>query len=331
MVEGRPADPGGGPVRRERRDVLPRQWRPLVHLADGDLGRRYPRQGRPGPVPAPGRRGGVWLCPAAGGRPLGQPDRGLLVRHVHAPVALLLRAQRRHDLRGRLPAGGLFLPPVRAGRRGHAGLSWVPWPPAGPWGPRRSASSSCRRCSPWSIAGLLLQPAPRRVKWLRIAIVATVPLATGGYWFLRDAVADRQPALSPGRPRAGAHALGRLVRTRRDAHESLLPARAGDWGRWRTSCWPSSTPGSPRSGSLAVAGRVGRREPPDAAGRDRGSRCSRSWPCSTSPSTGSSSPTGPSSDSCSRRWAWPSSRWRRPSTAADGCASGPPSSWACTS
>ena len=48
-------------------------------------------------------------------------DRRLLVRLVHAPVALLVRAERRHDLRGRLPAGGLFLPPVRAGGRRHAG------------------------------------------------------------------------------------------------------------------------------------------------------------------------------------------------------------------
>ena len=38
-----------------------------------------------------------------------------------------------------------------------------------------------------AIAGLLIQPGSRRVKWLRVAIVAIVPLATCGYWFLRDA------------------------------------------------------------------------------------------------------------------------------------------------
>ena len=56
-----------------------------------------------------------------GRRTLGQSDRRLLVRHLHALAALLLRTQRRHDLRGRLPAGGLFLRPVRPGRRRYAG------------------------------------------------------------------------------------------------------------------------------------------------------------------------------------------------------------------
>ena len=38
-----------------------------------------------------------------------------------------------------------------------------------------------------AIAGLLIQPGSRRAKWFRVAIVAIVPLATCGYWFLRDA------------------------------------------------------------------------------------------------------------------------------------------------
>ena len=70
----------------------------------------------------------------------------LLVRHVDAPLALLLRAQRRHDLRRRLPAGGVFLPPVSRGPKGtRRHWFWERWPPARRSGPRPSASSSCRR------------------------------------------------------------------------------------------------------------------------------------------------------------------------------------------
>ena len=65
VVEGRAVVPGGGSVRRERRDLLPRQRRPLVHLADGDVGGRPAGQGRPGPVPDPGRGCGLRDCPEA--------------------------------------------------------------------------------------------------------------------------------------------------------------------------------------------------------------------------------------------------------------------------
>jgi hypothetical protein len=44
-----------------------------------------------------------------------------------------------------------------------------------------------------AIAGFLSQPAPWRVKGLRIAIAALLPMATGGYWFVRDAVLTGNP------------------------------------------------------------------------------------------------------------------------------------------
>ena len=55
---GRPAgSPGGCPVRRECGDLFPRQRRPLVHLADGIMGRGIRCQGRSGPVPDLGGSG----------------------------------------------------------------------------------------------------------------------------------------------------------------------------------------------------------------------------------------------------------------------------------
>ena len=45
---------------------------------------------------------GVRVCPIARRRPLGQPGGDLLVRLLDSPVPLLVRAQRRHDLRIRL-------------------------------------------------------------------------------------------------------------------------------------------------------------------------------------------------------------------------------------
>jgi hypothetical protein len=43
------------------------------------------------------------------------------------------------------------------------------------------------------VAGLLLQRSPWRVKLLRVAIAVLLPMATGGYWFLRDALLTGNP------------------------------------------------------------------------------------------------------------------------------------------
>ena len=217
------------------------------------------------------------MCPAAGRRPIGQPDRDLLVRLVDAPVALLLRAQRRHDLRGRLPAGGLFLSAVRAGRRGHRRpWSWARWPRAGPWAPRRSGSSSFPRCSPWSIAGLLAPAATAAgSRWLRIAIVVLLPMVTGGYWFIRNAVLTGNP-LYPLEVRV----LGRTVWAGWYGPEAmrtspLLPAPERLEGAGR---YPAGRP-RPQARSALARGhrrRLGGGELPDAAGPSAGSRSSRS-------------------------------------------------------
>jgi hypothetical protein len=37
------------------------------------------------------------------------------------------------------------------------------------------------------ILGLILEPAPPRGRWLRVGLVAILPMLTGGFWFLRDA------------------------------------------------------------------------------------------------------------------------------------------------
>ena len=61
------------------------------------------------PFLASGRGRGVWLCAGAGRPAIGEPGRGLLVRIVDALAPLLIRAQRRHDLRRGLHDGGVFL------------------------------------------------------------------------------------------------------------------------------------------------------------------------------------------------------------------------------
>ena len=70
--------PGGRPVRRERRDLLPGQRRPLVHLADGDAGAAtaWPRSARPPSCSSRPWRRMAWRgCAGAAGI---RPHRGLL-------------------------------------------------------------------------------------------------------------------------------------------------------------------------------------------------------------------------------------------------------------
>ena len=69
VVEGRAIVPGGRSVRRKCGDLFPGQRRSLVHLADGVVGRGPIGQGRTGPVPGPGRAGGVWVRACARGGP----------------------------------------------------------------------------------------------------------------------------------------------------------------------------------------------------------------------------------------------------------------------
>ena len=218
MVEGRPTDPRGRPVRRERGDLLPRQRRPLVHLADGNLGRRHasPRSARLRSCSWPARRRTAAPHRSGSGRSAATIATCWFVS-VHALVALLVRAERRHDLRGRLPAGGLFLPPLRAGEGGTAALV------LGALAAGRGHGDQADRGRLRAAAD---RPGDRRLSDPARAVAGQIvahrdrrsgPGADGRLLVRPRRLAHRQSALSPGGPRDGSHRLGRLVRTRRDA------------------------------------------------------------------------------------------------------------------
>ena len=148
VVEGGEIVPRGLAFRRERRDVFPGQRRTLVHMADDGLGRRPPGEGRSSAVP--GARGPrrLRLRPRARRRAEGVARGDGPVRDLLAADSVLVRGQRRHDLRRRLPVGRVLLPAVRPGRDGATALALGGWRPARRWGPSRSPWSSSPPCWP---------------------------------------------------------------------------------------------------------------------------------------------------------------------------------------
>ncbi len=133
------------PLWRDRRDLLPRQWRALVPLAAHGPGRRHAGEGGPGAVPAPGGRGLLLARPRTSGRPLRGSDRFLLAPGLRASGPLLVRTQRGYLRRRRLPGFARVSGPVPEPER-RPGLS-DPRRPGGGSGPgarSRRASSFCR-------------------------------------------------------------------------------------------------------------------------------------------------------------------------------------------
>ena len=246
MVEGRPAVPGGRSVRRECGDLFPRQRRSLVHLADGVLGRGSTGQGRSGPVSCswprsrrtgvPGRSGRV--ARPVWSRPAGSPRRRPFLLFSFEPnVDTIFVA-------GYLLAAYFFLQAFAARTALAALCAWGPWPRVWPWGPKPSRSSSFRRCSRWRSAGSCSSGHPARTKIVRAIVIAVVPLVSGGFWFVRNALLTGNPFYPLEVRLLGPHAAARLVWSRSDAQVPTT-SRLAIGGRWAIPCSPSSTPGCP--------------------------------------------------------------------------------------
>ena len=215
--------------------------------------------------------------PACWGSAARPPDRHLLVRLVHAAVALLVRAERRHDLRGRLPAGGLFLPPIRA----------RPTAARRPWSWARLAAGEALGTKPIGVVfvppllALVIAGAPAPARAVAGSGSSTPrdrrarPAGHGRLLVPPQCLAHRQPALSAGRPRAGPHPLGRLVRTRGDAHQPLLPARRRLGALADIAARRARPPAGP-VWLAAVAGAWAVGNPRTRSVRVAGSGCSRS-------------------------------------------------------
>ena len=191
--------------------------------------------------------GGVWVRALAGRGPIGQPGRDLLVRLVDAALALLVRAQRRHDLRGGLSHGRLLLSPGFARRGRHCGLlSRGAGRGRGAWDQgrrgrlRSAAARSGDRWRFWS------KPVPARTKIVRTLVIVLGPARFRRLLVHSQRLADRKSALSAGGPTAGPQLLHGWYRSRGDANQSSTTCLSPIGGRWAISCSPSSTPGWPR-------------------------------------------------------------------------------------
>ena len=123
----------------------------------------------------------------------GQPDRDLLVCFVDAALALFLRAQRRHDLHRRVHDRGVLLSAgVPRGSRDGCGVS------GGFGGGTGAGHQVCgsRFCSATSRArgrGDRLRAVGRSNQDRSNPALLLLPLCTGGYWYVRNAMLTGNP------------------------------------------------------------------------------------------------------------------------------------------
>ena len=225
VVEGGAAVPGGHPLRRERRDVFPGQRRPLVHLADGRLGRRPPRPSRPGPFLLVAALAAYGMA-----RTLGAGRNSSLLAtcwFVTSSPFLLFSFEANVDtifVAGYLTAAYFFL--LYAGAAGgSAASSWAGWPRDYRSGPSRSGSSSFL-CSCSSRLGAIAA----RGRALRRILGASLVVLTGRPDPCRLLV-SAATCLLTGNPLYPLHvelfgqdALAWLVRSRGDDAQPVLPA-----------------------------------------------------------------------------------------------------------
>ena len=168
-------------------------------------------------------------CAARLGRgPVGQPGRDLLVRFVDAAAALLVRAQRRHDLRGGLSHGRLFLSPGFARRREIRRRLCLGALAAGEaLGTKAVGVVFVPPLLALAVVGILVQAVPARTKIVRTLVIVLVPLVSGGFWYIRNALLTGNPLYPLEVRLLGRTLLHGWYLSRGDDNESVLSAVRG--------------------------------------------------------------------------------------------------------
>ena len=174
------------------------------------------------PVPGPGRPGGVRVCASARRGPIGQRGCDLLVRLLDSALALLVRAQCRHDLRGGLSAGRLLFSAVSLGEGDTAAVILGALAAGVALGTKAVGVVFIPPLLALAIGGILVQSGAGSNQNRSDPGDRAGSARVGRVLVHSQRVTHRQSPLSAGSPIVGPYGVARLVWARSDALQSVL-------------------------------------------------------------------------------------------------------------